>query len=960
MSNSEDDNWLKSEDDEGWPDPVKLHASLKAAPRTVPVEMPPSLTVPLRNPAASNATGSVVEPRPTTSTETVPAGKPRIVFVLATVLGIQTLLGLGYFLFRPRSSPAIYRISNSDLPTTTSSSGSLAQRVSATPGDSAVGREIVVSSKGDGQTATIGDAIRQAIPGSRIVIRPGRYREKLVLDKPLEIVGEGGRGDVIIESGSGTVLVLRADRASIRGLTVLRSEGIEEQDSYAVEIPQGELIIEDCDITSQASDCLVVKGHNSSAIVRRCRIRDGRKVGARFEDGSRGTLDDCELTGNGEGGVVISEGADPLVRNCQISRGKKGAGVLVNAGGNGRFLDCKMEETAGNNVVLRTGARPTFRKCLIRAAAEMGIAIAEETGGLFIDCDIIENSKVGVLLKDGAQPHFVHCRITQNKNSALWADGGGGTFHDCEFAGSEKTVVINGKSNPQIVASRLHDASDCAVLVTDGGSGTFEDCEIHKAGLDGIRLSRDSTPFFRNCKIHDNVEIGLNATENARGEFENCVFRANGKQSLHLQSGTLTTFRRCSFLEADDGILVSTLADPLFDDCDIGGNKGNGVSIERDGKGRFSKCRIVRNGGMGILVFGNSGGLFTGCEISESKGPNVMVTDEGTPAFHGCRIHSGKQQGVVARGKSTPTWERCEFDSNEGNNFIAAEEAQVILTRCRIHKSKQAGCGILMSAKGQLIECEIFDNQKAGGIVQAKAQLVVRGGSIHGGKDFGLIATDEGHVTVSDAEIFGNTGAEVVVAKSARGVLALCRISKGSGAGIVIQSSANSFVDNCEIFETGTDAVLISGSGTTTFRDCNLHHAKQAGVKLTNGAALFQDCTTAGNASAGMTVEAGGQLTVIGGTVKENGTTGLMIGKGRLFLTRCRIEGHRAQGIEVRGEGVLSADQAVFASNEIGIFVQAHGQAQLAGCIATERTRQAWKVERDGKLSGTGNTPPLP
>ena len=42
-----------------------------------------------------------------------------------------------------------------------------------------------------GDFATVGAAIKAAKPGDRILVRPGLYEEGLVVDKPLEILGDG-------------------------------------------------------------------------------------------------------------------------------------------------------------------------------------------------------------------------------------------------------------------------------------------------------------------------------------------------------------------------------------------------------------------------------------------------------------------------------------------------------------------------------------------------------------------------------------------------------------------------------------------------------------------------------------------------------------------------------------------------------------------------------------------------
>src|SRR5207302_6836010 len=52
---------------------------------------------------------------------------------------------------------------------------------------------LVVAPTGPADCTTVTQAIRKASPNARILVRPGRYEEGMVLDKPLEIVGDGPR-----------------------------------------------------------------------------------------------------------------------------------------------------------------------------------------------------------------------------------------------------------------------------------------------------------------------------------------------------------------------------------------------------------------------------------------------------------------------------------------------------------------------------------------------------------------------------------------------------------------------------------------------------------------------------------------------------------------------------------------------------------------------------------------------
>lgn len=65
---------------------------------------------------------------------------------------------------------------------------------------------------------TIGEAVEQAAPGARIVVKSGVYAEHVVIDRPVTLVGEG---DPIIDgNGKGTVVTVTAPDVTIEGFTI--------------------------------------------------------------------------------------------------------------------------------------------------------------------------------------------------------------------------------------------------------------------------------------------------------------------------------------------------------------------------------------------------------------------------------------------------------------------------------------------------------------------------------------------------------------------------------------------------------------------------------------------------------------------------------------------------------------------------------------------------------------------
>jgi molecular chaperone DnaK (HSP70) len=70
-----------------------------------------------------------------------------------------------------------------------------------------------------GDHVTLNDALKVAKPGDRILVRPGLYKEGVVIDKPVEIIGEGDLGEVVIEATGKDVVLFQASIGLIANLT---------------------------------------------------------------------------------------------------------------------------------------------------------------------------------------------------------------------------------------------------------------------------------------------------------------------------------------------------------------------------------------------------------------------------------------------------------------------------------------------------------------------------------------------------------------------------------------------------------------------------------------------------------------------------------------------------------------------------------------------------------------------
>jgi hypothetical protein len=108
-----------------------------------------------------------------------------------------------------------------------------------------------------GDFGTVSAAIAAARPGDRILVRPGLYEEGLVVDKPLEILGDGPVPDIVIRARDANVLLFKASIGRVANLTLHQAGG--KRKWFGVHIRQGRLDLEGCDISSQGSSCVAIR-----------------------------------------------------------------------------------------------------------------------------------------------------------------------------------------------------------------------------------------------------------------------------------------------------------------------------------------------------------------------------------------------------------------------------------------------------------------------------------------------------------------------------------------------------------------------------------------------------------------------------------------------------------------------------------------------------------------------------
>lgn len=222
---------------------------------------------------------------------------------------------------------------------------------------------IVVSPDG-GYYTTISAAIRNAPPDALILVKPGHYYEGLVIDKRIQIKGDGPREQIIVEGRDISCIVMQTDEALVQGLTLRCRASHPSKKRHAVVIPMGRLKLIECDVTSNTQACVAVHGLSTHPIIQHCRLHDAGASGLFIEPHAHVTVEDCHIFRNELPGIAIQGYAHAVIKRCKVYGGRS-HGILMWANGSGTIEDCDIYENACSGVKVRASGVPIVRECRI-------------------------------------------------------------------------------------------------------------------------------------------------------------------------------------------------------------------------------------------------------------------------------------------------------------------------------------------------------------------------------------------------------------------------------------------------------------------------------------------------------------------------------------------------------------------------------------------------------------------
>lgn len=553
-------------------------------------------------------------------------------------------------------------------------------------------RDIVVAADGSGDYATIGEAIDNAEPGTRIRVKPGRYREQgITLDKPLTIEGDD-EAEVRVHVTS-SVLITDPD-VVLKNLTIvgkadgsvdkpaarekngeaprrpkrvrgngddavfdpLAALGIEAPSNRAaIRITAGTPTIQNCIITSEDGSGIVIEGAGTKPNITRCRVHHCHVAGLHFTGKAAGQVSDCKLEVNRVAGTLIDDGS-PELKGCEFS-GAQHVGVSIGKG-SPVLEDCRLRDVRSNAEVIREylrkqrkkdpkskpqtlasagifaakGTDITIRGCHIEQCGHVGIRVL---GKALVERVTVENlEKRGLQADPDAKVIVRQSKVAGCKEYGVLVFGKATIGEKCDFSGGTKNVVYIHKTGvAELAETTVRDSEGIGILCF--GTSTLNNVTIRASKHQQLYVKDSGTAKLTNCKVLDGKNVGVYA----EGE----VTLSAGEVSGNAGGG------------------ISALAKTTISGVKVARNGVAGLFIKPEVTATIRDSQFVNGTGTGVTCAGRA--TMSGCTIKQNAKDGIYVEDDGNLTMR-AKSRSEKNKGRGAKCEGVLIADDCDFLNN--------------------------------------------------------------------------------------------------------------------------------------------------------------------------------------------------------------------------------------------------------------------------------------------------------
>ncbi|MFJ9845484.1 right-handed parallel beta-helix repeat-containing protein [Kitasatospora sp. NPDC101155] len=465
-----------------------------------------------------------------------------------------------------------------------------------------------------GEYVTLAEALAAAEAGDTVTVRPGTFRENVLLDKPVTIVPAQGPGTVRIEPTSGVALTVTA-AATVRDLVI--EGGDSSTPAVLVTGPQATPAFSGCRVETRSATGIEVTD-GARPTLRGCVVANPGGLGLRLRgEGTAAAFEDCEVAAAGQAGLAVLGGATAALDRCRVHHAS-GAGVLLSDPGSAAELTgCEIYEIRGSGVQAEAQAGGRLVDCEIHRVTGNGLTLDGEAELVLTGCRVHDLPENGADLRGRSRLSLAHSTVRDFGRGALsvWDQGTEAVAESCQIHGSTGEYP--------------------ALWVSDGARLTLTDCSLHDLPDALFVLDRDSAAVAEGCSFSRIRSSAVSVSGGATVSLAGCRVQEAGTGLWFRDHGSGGLLTGCEISDVATGVIVTKGADPVLRDCTVRASTDAGVYVSAQGRGTFEDCRVSHGKGFGFHIIDGCRTQLTRCRAEQNERTGFEFSEPG-PVTEGC------------------------------------------------------------------------------------------------------------------------------------------------------------------------------------------------------------------------------------------------------------------------------------------------------------------------------------